>query len=274
MKTACITFEKYHGRQPGSIGSSMIRGKWLAEKWDDAFLWTNGAYADSVIFQKVYWEDMMIDFPGKKILDLCDPDWLNGDVDIKKFCDYADHVTTSTEALAKFVRTITKTPVTVVPDRLNMDYFTRPKEHTEKARNVVWFGYYANAKEVLPPILMTLKRLGLGLRVVSNGEFTTTNDFGVDIQNVNWDSDNAWLDIQGGDIAVNPPSVRSNFRYKSNNKTLISWALGLPVANTAEDLERFIDPKERTKEVIERRKELEDTWTIEKSIEQYKEILK
>ena len=274
QKVNFLSFERYHGRPAGSIGSSQIRAKWVVEKWDEAKLWKVGQHFDALILQKVYWEQMINDFKGAKILDLCDPDWLNGDVQIVDVMSKVDHVTTSTEGLAKYLGQMTKTPITVVPDRLNMDYFTEQKEHTERARNVVWFGYYHNAKQVLnAPLLQSLKMRGLGLTVVSNGEFLPVNDMGVEITNINWTPENAYMDIKNGDFAINPPSMDRGFRFKSNNKTLISFALGLPVANTADDMDKFMEAKERTKAVEETMIEIKKDWQVEASIEQYKNIL-
>lgn len=274
MQISFLQFEHYHGRPPGTIGSSQLRAKWLVDKWEDAKLWTVGQKFDVLILQKVYWEQMINDFKGIKILDLCDPDWLSGDVEIVKVCNSVDWITCSTEDLANFLKPMTKTPITVIPDRLNMDYFTSQREHSEKARNVVWFGYYHNAKQVLnTPVLQSLKMRRLGLTVISNDDFEPKNDMGVEITNINWTPENAYMDIKGGDFAINPPSMTKGFRFKSNNKTLISWALGLPVANEADDMDRFLKPEERQKEIDKRMKEIKEKWTIEESIAQYKEII-
>ena len=274
QKVSFLTFEKFHGRPIGSTGSSQIRAKWVAEKWEEAKIWTVGQKFDALILQKVYWEQMINDFKGAKILDLCDPDWLNGDVAIVDIAHKVDHITTSTEDLAKYLRQMIKTPITVVPDRLNMDYFTEQREHTERAKNVVWFGYYHNAQQVLnAPLLQSLKVRGLGLTVVSNADFEPQNDLGVEITNINWTPENAYMNIKSGDFAINPPSMSRGFRFKSNNKTLIAWALGLPVANTADELDRFIDPVERNKEVAKRMIEIKKDYTVELSVNQYKNIL-
>lgn len=274
MKVSIVTFCKYHGRRRGEIGSSVIRGDWLAEAWPEAKLWSNGQYFDAIIFQKAYWKDMMQDFEGVKILDLCDPDWMQGDVNIKEISDLCDAITCSTEELTKFMKNfIHDKKILTVPDRLNLDYFTRKRAHTEKARSVVWFGYYHNAKAVLPHILPSLKTRKLNLYVVSNSPFEPNNNFGVEIINIPWSVENAFMDIQSGDFAINPQPPVSNFRFKSNNKTLISWGLGLPVANSADDMDRFLDPKERQKEADMRWEEIKISWDIKLNVNLYKELI-
>jgi len=275
MKTGIISFASMHGRHPWKIGSSMIRGQWLAEAWPDADLWSNGRKFDALIFQKAYWEQMMNDFTGPKILDLCDPDWMDGNLELIKVSKLVDAITCSNPGLTEFVSKVVKNiPVITVPDRLNMGYFTNPKKHIGRAKTVVWFGYSHNAKEVLPRVLSSLKQHGLDLLVVSNAGFNPINSFGVQIQNIEWSLERAYEDIKLGDIAINPKSVFGNYRYKSNNKTLISWGLGIPVAETADDMVKFLEPAGRQKEVDARRVELEKDWDIQLSVRQFEDILK
>lgn len=274
MTTGIITFAAMHGRPIWKIGSSVIRGKWLAEAWSEADLWSNGKKFDSLIFQKAYWEQMMMDFSGPKILDLCDPDWMDGVLELKKVSHLVDAITCSNQGLTDFIsKIVTNIPVVTIPDRLNLSYFTNPRKHTERAKNVVWFGYSHNAKEVLPRVLPSLKGHGLDLIVISNAGFNPVNSMGVQIQNIEWSSERAYEDIKLGDFAINPKSVYGNFRFKSENKTITAWGLGLPVAETADDLDRFMDPQERQKEIDLRRKELGEKWDILLSVQQFKEIL-
>lgn len=274
MNVSVVTYEKYHGRGEGSAGSSMIRGKWLVDKWPEAKLWTNGQKADAMIFQKAYWKLMMEDFPGKKILDLCDPDWMGGDLKLEELAACVDAITCSNQALTDFVsQAVPGKRVETVPDRLNLDYFQTKKEHKGKATKVVYFGFQQNANVVLPFALPALARMGMELLLVSNRPYSGYTSYGVPIKFVKWESATAYQDIQTADIAINPPVATSNFRFKSNNKTLVAWGLGLPVANTADELERFTDPAERTKEAAMRWEELQHDWRIEQSVEQFKQIL-
>lgn len=276
MKVSIIPFEKYHHRPQGSIGSSMIRAKWLAEKWPEASIWHNGDAFDALILQKVYWLDMIKDFQGPKILDMCDPDWMRSEetgCKIKELEEHLDAITTSTDELRDVLKKIVKIPVVTVPDRINFDYFTIPKKHTERAKSVVWFGYYHKAKEVLNQVMHSLKERDLSLYVVSNSEFFPDNDYGVEVSNIKWEPHNAFMDIQSGDFVINPPSPFGDLRFKSNNKTLIAWALGMPVVNVAEDLDRFLDPAERQKESELRLAEVHKDWDIELSIKQYQDLI-
>lgn len=276
MNVKVITNEKYGKGNfaSGAVGSAVIRGKWLVEAWEEASEWRNGDMADAIIFQKAYWKQMMQDFPGRKILDLCDPDWMDGTLKLVDLANLCDAVTCSNDGITEFVSKVVKDrPIVTVPDRLNLDYFTRKKTHTGKALRAVYFGYQHNAAAVLPQVLRSLARFGLELIVISNRPFTAYQSYGVPIKFVKWNQATAYDDIMFGDIALNPPLMQSNFRYKSNNKTLVAWGLGLPVVNEANDLERFMDPVERTKEAELRWQEIKEKWDIKFSVKQFQDLL-
>lgn len=274
MNPAIITCQRFHGRQPGTMGSSVIRGDWLVKNWPELRAWKTGMVADAMIFQKVYWSYFMKDFPGRKVLDMCDPDWKSGEMKLIETANLVDAITCSNDNLTRAVAEVVKDrPVITIPDRLDLSLFTGRKQHYVKAKRVVWFGYHHNAIETLPQVLQSLGRRGLELLVVSNSPFSPTATYGCMIQNIRWDQSNAYQAIQSADIAINPALLKSNFRFKSNNKTVIAWALGLPVANTNEDIDRFIDPVERTKEAEARWLEVKRDYDIKLSVEQYKKLL-
>ncbi len=278
MKVSILSWEKFNWRKFGSIGSSMIRARWLAEKWDEAEEWKHGDMFDVIILQKVYWMDMVKDFKGIKILDMCDPDWMKSEdtsCKLVEIAEYIDAITCSTDeltnAIKKFVPHI---PVITIPDRINPDLFTIKKKHIERARAVVWFGYYHKAKEVLNQVMSSLQKRNLSLYVISNSEFIPDKDYGVEVSNIAWTPNDAFMDIQSGDFVINPSSPFKELRFKSNNKTLIAWGLGMPVVNEADDMDRFLDPVEREKEADMRQKEIDEKWDIKYSILEYQNLIK
>lgn len=275
MKVAVLTWQKYHGRKKGSIGSSIIRGEWLVNHWPEAFLWQNGKYSDVIIYQKSFWPDHMQDFPGIKIYDICDPDWLKNDIQLKTIEKYCDAITCSTDTLTKEIKNLIETiPVLTIPDRIDFDQFPKTeKEHKERAKNIVWFGYYHNIETLLIHILPTLSKYKLDLTIISNKQFLPAENYRINITFVEWEQETAYEIIRQHDFSLNPTLIHREFKYKSNNKTLISWALGLPSASTIEELERFINPIERTKEIEIRKKELSEKWNIELSVQQYKNLI-
>ena len=69
------------------------------------------------------------------------------------------------------------------------------------------------------------------------------------------------------------PEGDEKARFKSNNKTLQCWALGMPVAKTADDLDRFVDPAERNKEAKVRLKEIKERWDVKISVDEMKALI-
>lgn len=275
MRVKIETFQHFHGRLRGAIGSSIIRGDWLVNNWPEAELWTNGAKADVMIYQKAYWSYHMKDFDGIKILDMCDPDWLKGECKLKELEEYIDGITCSTEELTKVISNLVDVPVRTIPDRIDFTQFpNKPKIHKGRAKTACWFGYMHNAEVVLNMIIQTLSEHDLSLVVISDRDFNPLDGYGVEITNIQYDIATAYDFIRDCDIVLNPVSNERNFRFKSNNKSLISWALGVPVAKSAEDLIALLDADVRNKEIEKRQKELKEKWDIKYSVEEYKKLIK
>ena len=256
MKTAFFTFEQFHRKK--DIGSSRIRADWLIKNWGKgkAERYRDGENYDAIIFQKVYWVEYAKIFKGIKILDLCDADFLDWACRIKEMIEECDGITTSTEALAEVIRKYTDKPVRCIPDRVDMDYHSQKKIHSGEAKKAVWFGYAQNQKTI-ESVLPLLVQHKLGLIVVSNMPFIMPITYmgRVELINYPWSVKTANDDIIKADFVINPTFKYGNWQFKSNNKTLTAWALGMPVANTPDEVKRFMDEGERKKEAEIRLKE-------------------
>lgn len=202
----------------------------------------------------------------------CDPDWLDT-VPVVEVMDNCDAVTTSSEALRDEVKKFTDKPVVFIPDRQDLEFHNVQKKHEGKAKWVVWFGYSHNAK-TLDKTLLTMKRANLKLKVISNCRPPYLK---VD-KNVKFDWDNPDFDFNRelleADFVLMPPDERPRGRFKSKNKTYTSWALGMPVATTPEELKRFLDPEERKKEAEIRLKEVREKYDVKLSVIDFKELIK
>ena len=272
-KVQVMTFEKFHGKQ--NVGSSQIRGRWLVDKWNDAEIFKYGVKSDVIIYQKVCWVEHAKKFDGLKILDLCDPDHLHWAYRTKEMIEECDVITVATILLYESLKKITDKPVYLVPDRLNLDKFKDEKEHTGNAKTVVWFGYSQNFP-MLETALKALAKRGLNLVVVSNDGFEPQINYQdkIEIANYAYEYQTAYQIIQEkGDLVINPQAKTGKWKYKSNNKTLISWALGLPVATSIEDLDSFISEEDRKEEVKKRKQELSEYWDIKYSVREYEKII-
>lgn len=262
-----LLFETIHGKK--DIGSSRIRGHWLIKYWPEAENFQFGKKYDAVIYQKAYPYEAAEAFPGVKILDMCDPDWLDHYY-VKRMADTCDYVTTSTESLAEGIRTFTNTPTVCVPDRIDFAEYLLQKKHTKKAEWVVWFGYSHNS-EVLQYAMNGIQKRGMKLAVVSDANNFRDADRWVQYPKTQAEFNTL---MQEFDMAVFPVGHRPRDRYKSNNKTIIAWANGLPVAQFGEDMDRFMDPAERTKEMVTRAQELKDKWDVKQSVQEMKDIIR
>lgn len=253
-KVAFFPFELYHGRK--NVGSTGIRVHNLLKYWPEASTYKYGGKYDAIIFQKVY---MAPDFrfhemyKGIKILDICDPDWLDG-LMITQTINNVDAVTCPTEEIAKFIRQLTDKPVRVIPDRHDVAEVPKPKTHRGEAKRVVWFGYKQNS-ELLRFAVPYLELHGLYLTVISNEDPLANrwaNDPELYMNKYTFTKYNAstiYEDLAKHDICLLPEGNRPQDRFKSNNKTTKAWLAGLPVANTAEDLKKFKSAEARNKEV-------------------------
>lgn len=241
-----LTMEKYDNRRPNSVGSSRIRGRWVMKYYPEIEEFQNGQHYDAMIYQKAYWREHMKAFSGIKIFDLCDPDWLEGRP-VTEIAEYVDAFTVTTPKMRDFLMSLVDKPVYIIPDRLDPEEcFPVKDRHIGKARSVVWFGYSSN-QAVLDQCVIPLQDMLLQLVVISERGYAGAN------VNIKYDYATVNEEIIKHDIVL-LPDLPSNYRhtFKSNNKTLQSWALKMPVATCPEDLERFMSAEERQKEADEK----------------------
>lgn len=269
--TAIILFEQMMGKR--NIGSSRIRGHWFVKYWDRAEIFKMAKKYSIVIFQKAYWVEYARAFKGIKILDICDADFLWWQYRIKEMIQECHAITTSTPLLAEAFKKFTDKPVICIPDRIDLEVHKEKKEHRGNAKWAVWFGYSHNF-DMLRGVEKHLHKLNLGLIVISDKNYENTSTYPIKLMNIRWKIENINNDILRGDIVLNPFSSKGHWKYKSNNKTLTSWALGMPVAASPQELEMFISERERKKEMELRLKEIKERWDIHKSIVQYEDLIK
>lgn len=276
-----ITFETFHGKK--DIGSSKIRGQWLVNYWEEAEMFRQGTKYDAVIFQKVYWPEYAKNFEGVKILDLCDPDFLAWNYKTVEMIGSCDAVTTSSPVLRDAIKKFTNKPVIWVPDRVDLNANKEKKVHSGDARTAVWFGYSQN-QFVLNSTLEFLDKYGLDLIVISdkgyilpppyNSVHAETMKPRINLTNYPWRSETVNNDIIKGDIFLAPYITSGKWKYKTNNKELISKALGLPIARSTGDLKRLLAEDERKADAEQGFKELEENWDVRYSVDEMKDIIR
>lgn len=271
MEVGIIDFGYVHGKK--NIGSVRIRVEWLIKYWPEAEKYKLGKKYDALIFQKAYLTEVAETFDGVKILDVCDPDFYDM-ASFVKMISKVDAVTCSSPKLTELISKWTDKPVIHIPDRIDFESLPKKiKKHEGEAKKVVWFGYGHNS-HTLKQVIPYLKQYNLEMIIISD----TPVDFSDQEFNekVTWykHTPETWNDhILEGDIVLFPPSLKYKDVYKSNNKTVHSWALGMPVATTLEELNLFLDPNERNKEQEKRLKEVTEQYDVKLSVKQYQELI-
>ena len=172
-----------------------------------------------------------------------------------------DAITCSTQALKEALEKVTDKPVYVIPDGEDFEILPPPKQHEGKAKMIVWFGYSHNLN-ILNQTYSKIRQLGLTLKVISDGNLMCGE---CAVKNIKWDIETVDTEIQEADFALLPDSLKGRNRFKSLNKTIHSWALGIPVAKTPTDMERFMDGEQRQIEADKRYKEVLENNSVERS---------
>lgn len=284
MQVRFHTFESFHGKK--NIGSTHIRVHQLIKYWPQADIYKFGENPDVLIFQKVYvTPDYRFPehFKGKKILDICDADWMTG-MCIKETIDCMDAVTCPTEALATFLRQLTDKPIVVIPDRYDLETFPPEKDHVEDAKTVVWFGYRHNA-DLLRPAMNMIEQLGLNLIVIADDDpmaWQWIDRHKADkyrhekytFKKHSSDPLTVHIDLQDADYALLPKGHRAVDKFKSNNKTTRAILAGLPVAHDANDMKNFMHATARSAFMKDMYNTIRYEYDVKRSIEQYNDLIK
>lgn len=197
--------------------------------------------------------------------DLCDPDFLEEEhkrrlLDVLPLFDFAVGATEPLrDWLAQWL------PAYCIPDRvdvlglreLGLEFDSKRITGTRDPR-LVWAGYEGNVG-ALEPLLPTISELGLWVDVLTVERPKPFAEF--------------WAEVLEYDVLLNPRPETGRWQYKSDNKTLIAWALGMPVARTGEDLWLFCDPVARGREVGARWSEVLERWDVKQSVEEWQQIV-
>lgn len=270
-----FTFEMWHAR--AGIGSTRLRVHQLLKYWPEAGLYKYGENPDALILQKVYsapdWQ-YLSHFKGIKILDICDPDWLDG-VLVKETLDNVDGVTCPTTAMAEFVSQLTDKPVLIVPDRHDLDGFPAQAKHAGPIKSVVWFGYKHNA-EALRWAMNFLVRKNIKLTVISNDDpmpytWASSQDDAKKLYTfIPWSTEGLNAELAKHDVALLPQATRPVDRFKSNNRSIIAHLCGLPVITDDVSFTAMADPKVRAAEAQRLRSEAIRDYDVRLSVEQLK----
>ena len=272
MRIGFYLYSDFHSKP--ETASSRIRGDWLIKYWPEAEKWHFGRKYDVCVYQKVYEVRHAKIFKGIKILDVCDPDWNQTKEPFIEMIEETDAVTCSTEELKKSLEQWTKKPVIVIKDRHDLEYFKEKKIHRGRAKEVCWFGYSHNSKP-LKVVRKYLTQYDLAISIISDQPvLLSEQEAGINIHErfTKWNLNTVNAEIIKSDFVVMPGSRDPNHRFKSNNKTIHSYLLNMPVATSVEEFERYLDPKNRQEDSDKNYKMARREYDIRLSVKEMKEL--
>jgi hypothetical protein len=171
---------------------------------------------------------------GQLCFDLCDPDFLDPEHERRmlEVLPLFDFCTCPTPPLLKWLAQYQ--PAYLVPDGVDLTAITAQRIQTPHEQPVCgWIGYKQNV--VLVEELAHAAQLPVEIVTVDKPAA-----FPVFLEKL----------VQY-DILLNPISREGRFHYKSNNKSLIAWAAGLAVAETAAEVQELRSPEARQAHVIQ-----------------------
>lgn len=294
MKVAALTFEQFHNKK--DIGSTTIRVRNLMKYWPEYHFYKYGEKPDAMVFQKVYMlEDytFMKNLDCIKILDICDPDWYQFEVQIKETLDAVDGITVPTQALADFLGQMTDKPIKVIKDRFIVAKIPPVRKLTEPTKNLVWFGYSHNA-EILKSAIWgledkyTIDAMGkqivsvkspYKLTVISNDDpaewraATNPEAFEKKYTFKKYNQKTILRELNKYDAAILPDGSRPQDRFKSENKTILANLAGLPVIKTADDLRKLNDFEYRNKQAILKQELAVNDYDVRLSVKEMQEFI-
>lgn len=273
-KVGILSFEQFDNRRYDTVGSSRIRARWLLNHWPEAEEFYYGEPYDVVIYQKAYFRQHIKEYTGKKIFDICDKDWPDV-VDFVELMEYMDAIVTSTQPLADEIQKMLPEKLVVcIPDRVDFSLVKRIKTEygSGPIRRAVWYGYFHNFQTV-QPALPDLANRNIDLTVISDEHPVTIRNFGLEVTSRPFVPERLYEDICEHDVVLNPRKTVGKWLLKSNNKTIIAQALGIPVAETLDQLDYLQDPKNRKLEVERAFEHVKKNYDVKQSVDEYRDLI-
>ena len=277
------------GAAPTSA-SVRFRAQWPARYWPGADVYPNQARQfadyDGYVFQKAYLSGRASEMIGSlrardKLLafDMCDADWLQSTKHEERLLEVLplfDFAVSPTKALQEWLARWV--PAYVIPDRLDLEVmFERRYRCGHKPLSVVWFGYSHNLVEldmIWSDVAQILDEYDLPLTIISDCLPPVWQDrtWGKNrkIQFVTWTPERADVEISTHTIALVPQSSP----YKSNNRTITAWALGLQTATSAKTLEKMLSWTWDVREIYlaQRQEEIRKHYDVHLSVKEWRDL--
>lgn len=252
----------------GEVASTRIRVYYVAKYMKNAIISNSPEElktCDVVIFQTRYARpDLELAKELKNlgkivIVDLTDPHWskyynLGKEVDenLIEMIELADLATLPTESLMfSFEDDYPKRVAVVIPDRMDMKIHSGIKKHEAKNKyTMLWHGSYGNICGV-ELAREALEKLGTEFKIKLLCIYDHCKEHNIEpfknleLECREWSNEIVINGIMESDVGINPRFTDWR-RYKSNNKTVKSWSLGVPCVefNFYEEIKKLLSSAE------------------------------
>ena len=243
-----IGFCTYQATFDGNAASTRIRVTWPAKYMENVYIGEDEKILSTckgVIFQtrfdiKDVETAKRLKAKGVKILcDFTDPHWSHdygGHITegLKGIIGQADCIIFPTKGIEKsFNEVFDDKQTVVIPDRIDLNIYDKVKKHTNKDKfRIVWHGSFGNLCS-MELARADLERLGKDLDITLVCIYDHVKDHKIEefdnikLECYEWNNDKVIQELLNCEVSINPRY--DNWKsYKSNNKTVCAWALGIP----------------------------------------------
>lgn len=221
--------------------------KYLKCKWAVSDTRKDLLECDVVLFQ-TRWTDQDLllakELKERKIpiiLDITDPEWDTRytqctavNFRLETMIKLADCITFSSKKLMEWFNNVYPGNDTVtIIDRIDLDVHNKIRIHKDKdEKTIVWYGSWANLKS-LELAREDLEKLGLEINIKLKLIYDKTAKHDIKFKNIKvekieWTEEKTIEALLDAELAINPKYKNDWRDYKTNNKTVKAWALGVP----------------------------------------------
>jgi hypothetical protein len=175
------------------------------------------------------------------IFDLTDPQWdLEHYVDsidgnFAQMVNLADLITVPTQVLKDyFLKQFPNKEVDVIKDRLDLDIYDKLKLHRPREQyQILWTGSYCNLCS-MELARKDLEKLGQEFKIKLLCIYDQIHNYrikpfdNIKVETMEWTNDLVINELLRSDLSINPKFDNHWKSYKSDNKTMMAWSLGIP----------------------------------------------
>jgi hypothetical protein len=221
------------------------------------------------------------------IFDLTDPQWdLDHYVDsidgnFAQMVDLADLVTVPTQVLKDyFLKQFPSKEVSIIKDRIDLDVYDKIKLHRPRnTYQILWTGSYCNLCS-MELARNDLERLGKEFSIKLLCIYDQINNYrikpfdNIKVETMEWTHDLVINELLKSDLSINPKFDNHWKSYKSDNKTMMAWSLGVPCVerNFYKEIKKYLNDHDlRNREANVKRAIIEKEYDSKLTMQEWEE---